>query len=446
MSARNSTVDKEIEDRLAGQDFTPLIVHPNNEGINILEEEGGKLAASIETKLWGGGNGHLAMVLNDDDYAPLYGGPIDEEDQEEDGDYTYHLDEYDGSALDDLDMYASNVDIERAKEQHKVKKRETAVALAVDAALKKKLQDAVSKEYLEKLDAPFVGFKNVTFKEMIEHLRSTYCKLYTNDTNELRSRFQEEYDATQHVSTYFRRLDKFQRKLAKVHLIIHESQKVTQAVKQMYNGGFFSKEQLEDWESLDREDKSWANLQEYFTAKYEAHLNFKNSQAKRDGYESAAHMEEAKRLAKEQAAAEEQRRAEVSEAEEDTLVKAIKDLGQAAARDKEQIAAVTDANHALADLIKGLKAQLDEQKKATKALKEQNETIMRILRDSGKADEGQETRSNMRTKRKRVKTEEREPQLCPHCKRVVLHDPDKCWELDKNKSLRPANWKSVLSK
>ena len=53
MSARNLAADKEIEDRLAGQDFTPMIGHPNNKGINILKEEGGKLAASIETKLWG---------------------------------------------------------------------------------------------------------------------------------------------------------------------------------------------------------------------------------------------------------------------------------------------------------------------------------------------------------------------------------------------------------
>jgi hypothetical protein len=33
---------------------------------------------------------------------------------------------------------------------------------------------------------------------------------------------------------------------------------------------------------------------------------------------------------------------------------------------------------------------------------------------------------------------------CPHCKKKHVNH-DKCWELDANKALRPANWKSIKS-
>ena len=32
---------------------------------------------------------------------------------------------------------------------------------------------------------------------------------------------------------------------------------------------------------------------------------------------------------------------------------------------------------------------------------------------------------------------------CPHCKWMVYHKPEKCFELDANAAKRPAGWKSV---
>ena len=38
----------------------------------------------------------------------------------------------------------------------------------------------------------------------------------------------------------------------------------------------------------------------------------------------------------------------------------------------------------------------------------------------------------------------RPKKLCPHCKRMTEHPPDKCYELEKNKSRRPRGWVSCL--
>ena len=37
-----------------------------------------------------------------------------------------------------------------------------------------------------------------------------------------------------------------------------------------------------------------------------------------------------------------------------------------------------------------------------------------------------------------------EGKYCNGCKKKVLHKYDNCWELEKNKAKRPANWTSCL--
>ena len=37
---------------------------------------------------------------------------------------------------------------------------------------------------------------------------------------------------------------------------------------------------------------------------------------------------------------------------------------------------------------------------------------------------------------------EREPNLCPYCKKEGYHEPDACFEIAKNKDKRPPGWKS----
>jgi hypothetical protein len=44
-----------------------------------------------------------------------------------------------------------------------------------------------------------------------------------------------------------------------------------------------------------------------------------------------------------------------------------------------------------------------------------------------------ETAGERRDKKKR----------CPHCKWMVYHKPEKCFELEANAAKRPAGWKSV---
>ena len=57
--------------------------------------------------------------------------------------------------------------------------------------------------------------------------------------------------AEEEVSIYFRNLDKEQERLKKISIKWDDTQKVTQAVNEMYNSSLFDKKQMMEWEDKD---------------------------------------------------------------------------------------------------------------------------------------------------------------------------------------------------
>ena len=51
---------------------------------------------------------------------------------------------------------------------------------------------------------------------------------------------------------------------------------------------------------------------------------------------------------------------------------------------------------------------------------------------------------NTRSKTISTASDKRIPRTCPHCKKEGFHKTDTCFELGKNASKRPPNWKSSL--
>ena len=57
-------------------------------------------------------------------------------------------------------------------------------------------------------------------------------------------------------------------KLKAMKITWDNTQKVTQAVKEMYNSNIFDKLQLMDWENKDNIDKTWRNCKQFFKVRY----------------------------------------------------------------------------------------------------------------------------------------------------------------------------------
>lgn len=96
------------------------------------------------------------------------------------------------------------------------------------------------------------------------------------------------------------------------------------------------------------------------------------------------------------------------------------------------------------------KSLLEELVKSNATLTNTNEDLANIVkRLTGEKKNIQQEVNELRKDLEKTETSReqgriKEPSHCPHCKRVVWHAPDACYELEKNASKRPAGWRSGL--
>ena len=69
-----------------------------------------------------------------------------------------------------------------------------------------------------------------------------------------------------------------------------DTQKVTQAVEEMYNIHIFDEIQLMEWEDKAENDKMWENCKNIFKEYYQSKKHFGSTQPANHGFESAANL------------------------------------------------------------------------------------------------------------------------------------------------------------
>ena len=79
-------------------------------------------------------------------------------------------------------------------------------------------------------------------------------------------------------------------KLKAMKITWDDTQKVTQAVEEMYNFNIFNELQLMEWENKDDIDKTWTNYKQFFKEGYKTKKRFRSTQPTR--FESAANLNE----------------------------------------------------------------------------------------------------------------------------------------------------------
>ena len=71
-----------------------------------------------------------------------------------------------------------------------------------------------------------------------------------------------------------------------------DTQKITQAVDEMYNSGMFTMDQLIDWEDKLEIDKAWVHCQSYYNELYTKLQRYNKARPSAHGFESAANVGE----------------------------------------------------------------------------------------------------------------------------------------------------------
>jgi hypothetical protein len=278
----------------------------------------------------------------------------------------------------------------RAEAQHKEEVKEYETFQGVMQATKDIILEAVDHEYLLEIEDEILGFLNETPISITNHLRNRGGALDFADTKTLLAERDGEWDATEVPQIYFNRVEKAIQGLTRAGINSDLNERRDMALYYLKATGEFDAA-VREWENKPTADKTWQNIKTFISTEYAR----ENKQNKLTAKNFKANMI--------------QEQAEATE---------------------ELIAALTEKHtEQMETLIKS----------TTEAMKE----MMALIKNDKKEPSGQ---SNDEKKKKREERRKKynDAPVCKHCnKKHPTKAEDECWELEKNKDSRPANWKSA---
>ena len=280
----------------------------------------------------------------------------------------------------------------RAEAQHKEEVKEYETFQGVMQATKDIIMEAVDHEYLLEIEDEILGFLNETPISIMNHLRNRGGALDFADTKTLLAERDGEWDASEVPQVYFNRVEKAIQGLTRAGINSDLNERRDMALYYLKSTGEFDAA-VREWENKPAADKTWQNIKTFISTEYAR----ENKQNKLTAKNFKANMI--------------QEQAEATE---------------------ELIAALTEKHtEQMESLIKS----------TTEAMKE----MMALIKNDKKEPSGQ---SNDEKKKKREERRKKynDAPVCKHCsKKHPTKAEDECWELEKNKDSRPANWKSAKS-
>jgi hypothetical protein len=147
-----------------------IIGQPTNSTVNLLKQQVAKIVAAVKTTSWGRRHGHLALVLDSDEYRIVTGNATQT---------TTHLvaPPIIPTMLTNNTMLILRTCImaDHNFECQKFWKQEAVDAVIID----KIVCEGVDAPYIEELDDDFIGYSTQAIKSLIVHLRSEWCIITT---------------------------------------------------------------------------------------------------------------------------------------------------------------------------------------------------------------------------------------------------------------------------
>ena len=367
----------ETRDELRKETVTKIHGQPTDQDITKLEKELIAIAASIPTGLGGGNHGHAGLIVDAAKYLTMAG-------------HAFTAPPNPGIYPAGLAANAAAGTRARAEAEHKEDVAQYEIFKGVEQALKDIIQEAVEHDYLLEIEDDTLGFLNQTPRQMIDHLKARGGALDFADTKTLLSERDTEWDISENPQVYFNRVEKAVKALTRAGITSDMNERRDMALYYLKATGEFDAV-VREWENKAAADKTWANIKTFIATEYAQ----ENKQNKLTAKQFKANLIEE----------------------------------QAEATD-ELIATLTE-NHTrqMETLIKS----------TTDAMKE----MMQLIKSNGSTPTNPTNTTNEEKKKKREEKRKKynEAPICTHCgKKHPSKKEEDCWELEKNKASRPANW------
>ena len=270
--------------------------------------------------------------------------------------------------------------------EHKAEVIEFETYMACEAWARQAIVKAIDEEWVSEKHDEDIGYQAVEPLELLDLLRDAGGDLDDLEITDLNTKMLEPWDGVEAPVTMFARADKFERQLERHSIPKQAELRLSYAVSTYQTSGQFDAA-MREWHAKLSADKTFPNFRMYIQTEFTKMVKRNRSTAGSVGKGIANKATEEK----------------ISDAEAQAMV--------------------------IAEVANVLQAQNAEQMKNMMMMFEK-------LLASAQVQPVAPPTDNTPKKPRQPRTE------CPHCsKKHANHD--KCWELDSNKALRPANWKST---
>jgi hypothetical protein len=419
-TSNEAAVREAIRAIIAPMPIDKIIGQPTNATVNLLKHQVAKIAAAVKTTSWGGRHRHLALVLDDDEYRIVTGNATQT---------TTRLvaPPIVPTALTNTTTLTLRA---RITADHNLECQEFWKQEAVDAVIVDKIvREGVDAPYIEELDEDFIGYSAQMIKSLLAHLRREWCIVTTLERKQAAAAFHIQWDLTSHITKFARDLDKQQKLCRDIGVPAADDTKIQYFVESMYSSDMFDDKEMQAWEVMPTEGKTWDAAKTHFVMLYKSKEKFNAERLTRtEGYESA-HSIVTHPFFPGIPSTVLSPTGTMSPSDQHNMLEYTHSLEAALDTTQEHAASLTTAQNQLLQ-------KLDRQQQE---LLTQSSKFMALL--NIKAPTPAPPTTNVRQQPTRTARTKRNPNFPRHCnscnKDAVHHEDDDCYTLEKNKDKRP---------
>ena len=158
-----------------------------------------------------------------------------------------------------IDGKTELVKFAKLKAASEKRRQDHQIYLGVEDVIKQLIIKAYVPCWLEEIEDNILEFTVKSAKEMLDHLVTQSLKVTNQEKKTLIKNMEFPWLAEEDVNVYFVKLEKEQVKLKAMGINLDDTQKVTQAIEEMYSIHIFDKIQLMEWKDKAENDKMWEN-------------------------------------------------------------------------------------------------------------------------------------------------------------------------------------------
>jgi hypothetical protein len=250
---------------------------PDYQTIHAIRKSLQSNSRAIDTHLGGGTLGHLGLIVSDASYAMI--APATDA-----GPTLWISPQAPGRAPSNTDGTAAQISAARHIWEEDIQTYPTYTSVQQD--LKKQIISVFEPIYLDVLNDNMVGFANISARDILDHLFSTYGSITAVDLEINFEHMRRAWDPQQPVESLFKHIQDFADYSEAGGVLIGHPQQVNVGYAKIFATGHFMSA-CRRWNEKPLAYKTWAQFKAHFSAAHRQHKQMQGEPAATAGYHSA---------------------------------------------------------------------------------------------------------------------------------------------------------------